>query len=175
MTPESRLRLVKLLALADRGIGGEATNARRILESALGRHGLTIDDLGRAERSDCSWGYKGAHEKKLLGQIIATVMGSDVTIHKYIRGSRLGACCTAEERVRIEILWTAHRRQLRKEMELMLVAYIHAQGLFPKDASTRCDDDLTEEEARRLERMVKMMKGIERVHVHMQLACGKSA
>ncbi len=175
MTAEDRLRLVKLLALAERGVGGEAANARRILESALVRLGLTIDDLGGAERSDCSWCYKGAHEKKLLGQIIATAMGYDVTIHRYIRGSRLGACCTPEERVRIEILWTAHRRQLRKEMELMLSAYIHAQGLFPKDASPRNAEDLTDEEARRLERMWKMMKGIERVQVHMQLAVGKSA
>lgn len=41
-------RLLKLYALATRGEGGEASNARRILERALGDTGYTWEDIQRA-------------------------------------------------------------------------------------------------------------------------------
>jgi hypothetical protein len=40
--PEARARLMKLLALAERGCGGEAVNAKRMLESALHRAGRKL-------------------------------------------------------------------------------------------------------------------------------------
>jgi len=169
MNTEAKSRLVKLLALAQRGIGGEAVNARKMLESALQRTGLTVDDLDDGKRSDQAWNFRGALERKLLGQILWTVLGNGGVVYKYRRGSKLGGEVTPEERVRIDLLWSAHRRALRKEVDLLFSAYIHAQRLFPKDAPEAEDRELTEDEQKRLERMAAMMMGIERVHVHLQL------
>lgn len=38
-------KLRKLLALAERGCGGEAENAKRLLEAQLRRYGMTLEDL----------------------------------------------------------------------------------------------------------------------------------
>ena len=170
MNTEAKSRLVKLLALAQRGIGGEAVNARKMLESAMTRAGLTLDDLADGKRSDQAWSFCGSTERKLLGQILWTVLGNDRTVFKYRGGRRLGAEVTPEERVRIDMLWSAHRRSLRKEIDLLFRAYIHAQRLFPKDAPKAEDRELTEDEQRRLERMAAMAMGIERVHLHPQLS-----
>ena len=44
-------KLRKLLALAERGCGGEAENAKRLLEAQLRRYGMTLEDLfGKATR-----------------------------------------------------------------------------------------------------------------------------
>jgi len=170
MNTEAKSRLVKLLALAQRGIGGEAVNARKLLESALQRAGLTVADLGDGKRSDQAWAFRGTVERQLLGQIIWTVLGNGGVVYKHRRGRKLSGIVTPEERVRIDMLWTAHRRALRKELDLLCSAYIHAQRLFPKDAPEAEERELTEDEQKRLERMAAMMMGIERVHVHLQLS-----
>lgn len=41
----------KLLALATRGVGGEAANARALLDAHLQRHGLTLEALADAKRT----------------------------------------------------------------------------------------------------------------------------
>lgn len=38
-------KLRKLLALAERGCGGEAENAKRLLEAQLRHYGMTLEDL----------------------------------------------------------------------------------------------------------------------------------
>lgn len=38
-------KLKKLLALAERGCGGEAENARRLLEEHLRKYGMTLEDI----------------------------------------------------------------------------------------------------------------------------------
>lgn len=43
--PELIAKIQKIHALAERGVGGEAENAKRILEAVARKHGLTEEDL----------------------------------------------------------------------------------------------------------------------------------
>lgn len=47
----ARMKALKLLALACRGVGGEADNARQLLEAHCARHGISIDTLTANDRS----------------------------------------------------------------------------------------------------------------------------
>lgn len=47
----ARMKALKLLALACRGVGGEAENAKRLLEKHCARHGISIDTLTSDDRS----------------------------------------------------------------------------------------------------------------------------
>lgn len=75
-TPDAKalMRMRKLLALARRGVDGQAETAERFLATMLARHGTTIDEIGNPEqrRTRAARKYLTRVERKLLTQILAT-------------------------------------------------------------------------------------------------------
>lgn len=165
-----RAKLEKLLRLAERGIGGERQNARALLNSALKQHGLAEEDI-RGERIERrAFSFRGAMEKKLLLQIIATVLGykQPVWSNPAAKGY-LMVETTAAIAVEIEVLLDAHRKHLRKELEVFFTAYIHRQDLFPAGEPSRLESELSPEELMRARKAALMCSGIERVTIRRQL------
>lgn len=72
---EAKLR--KLLALAQRGEGGEKDNAQRMLEKLLARHGMSIDDLVDDRREIRWFPISTKYDRKLAAQIMSKVCNSD--------------------------------------------------------------------------------------------------
>lgn len=161
-------RLKKLLALAERGVGVEKVNATVALEAAMRKHNLTMFDLCESSRERHVFKWRGETERKLLLQIIVTVCGSEVRVFRAKRGCQYVVPVTQQERVEIEVLWSAHRRQLKNEMALFFSAYLHRHELFPSDGESH-DSPLTQEEADRIKRMALMMSGMADVTVRKQL------
>lgn len=66
-------KLKKLLALAERGCGGEAENARRLLEEHLRKYGMTLEDICENNISrrtfKSSYRFLVARAKHLMGQL----------------------------------------------------------------------------------------------------------
>jgi len=85
------------------------------------------------------------------------------------KGARaLFAEMTQEQVVETEMLWAAHRTQFKKEMDILISAYIHKQNLFPRDVE-KVEKEMTPEDLERLERIVQMMMGIQTVEIRRQL------
>ena len=64
MSDKIHIKLIKLLALAERGVGGEKVNAQRMLEKLMKRHGIEMSDLA-GEKIETRWfRFKGSLEKK---------------------------------------------------------------------------------------------------------------
>lgn len=166
MNDDLKSRLHKLLALAERGVGGEATNAKAALESALQKNGLTLQDIMDENRVMHGFCWKGKLERRLLAQIIATVCGAKTAL--FLSRNELLAKMTPGERIEIELLWTAHRRQVKKESELFYSAYLHRHRLFPEDGE-KSDEELTPEQEEELERIATMMMGMKRINVRKEL------
>lgn len=165
-----RMRLLKLMALAERGIGGERENAKAALEAALAKHGLKLEDLFDGVQKRADFAYRGDFERRLLVQVLATVCGHGVTIYRSrLARGMLAVMVTDEQCVEIEMLWTRHRKNLKSELDLFFSAYVHRQKLFPKDGPQHEAEIMTAEEQERLYRMMAMMQGIERVIVRKQI------
>jgi hypothetical protein len=172
MNDAIRDRLLKLLTLADRGIGGEKTNARKALEAAMRKHGVAMSDLTEAEPKMRAFKYRGVVEHRLLGQIMVAVCGAKTIIYtSRVKRATLLAKMTPEQRIEIELLWTAHRRQFLTESSLLFSAYLHRHKLFPRDGES-IDEEPTQEQRDRIRRMVLMMAGMEPVEVRKQLCTG---
>lgn len=62
-------KLRKLLALAERGCGGEAENARRLLEAQLSKYGLTLEDLYENKTSRRIFKYRNKEERQIIVQV----------------------------------------------------------------------------------------------------------
>ena len=59
-----KAKLLKLQALAEQGVGGEATNAKEILNKLLKKHKISLESLMDDEKSkDYSFKYASKFEK----------------------------------------------------------------------------------------------------------------
>lgn len=70
-------RILNLQKLVEQGVGGEAENARRAIETIVNRYGLSLDEILADEKPEVHWWrYKTALEKELLLQCLGVVVDS---------------------------------------------------------------------------------------------------
>ncbi|MFJ3259686.1 DUF2786 domain-containing protein [Pseudomonas sp. NPDC086581] len=141
-------KLRKLLALAERGVGGERDTARRMLDKMLERHGLTIDDLCDEQPSIRWFPMANTHERRLASQIMAKVcdtLSPGVYTHRHNRRT-IGVEVTPAEAIEFELHYETLRKALAEHFEIAFSAFVQANRLFPstpgKDDSPLSEQDM---------------------------------
>lgn len=141
---EAKLR--KLLALADRGEGGEKDNARRMLDKMLERHGLTIDDLVD-ERREIRW-FPLVHkyDRQLANQILAKVCDTHypTTWRNKERPKQIGVEVTPAEAIEFELHYETLRKALIEHFDIAYAAFVQANRIYPSTRSDDSDESLSE-------------------------------
>ena len=146
--------LKKIRALAERGVGGEADNAEEILRRLMEKYGVSEDELDEEERRRHDFEYHGKEQEKLLRQVVYKVTGG-YAYNLVYRASgrkvktRLGAGCTAAEKVEIEFLFDFYTRLWERERDAFLSAFIQKHRIFT------IRDDIEPQEVSR-EELLKM-------------------
>ena len=162
-------RMKKLMELASRGVGGEKTNAREMLERAMKKYGVTESDLGSEERMHRIYKFNGKFQKGILIQIIVMTCGSKINIYGSKRSNNEVIVVTSSnEHIEIELLFDAHKKSFDKQCLVFLRAYIHKNQLFPRD-SEESEKEYTREELEEFHKMFRMMEGVERTQVRKQI------
>lgn len=146
--------LKKIRALAERGVGGEADNAEEILRRLMEKYGVSEDELDEEERRRHDFEYHGKEQEKLLRQVVYKVTGGyDYNLVYRASGrkvkTRLGADCTAAEKVEIEFLFDFYTRLWERERDAFLSAFIQKHRIFT------IRDDIEPQEVSR-EELLKM-------------------
>lgn len=137
-------KLRKLLALAERGVGGEKETAQRMLEKMLARHGLTMDSLVEDQRSLVWFKFACKNERRLGRQLAAKVLDSrDSAVYGLYaskdRPRQFGVKLSPAEAVEFELLYDVLRKALAAHLETAYQAFVQANGIFPSSSS---DDPL---------------------------------
>lgn len=146
--------LKKIRAIAERGVGGEAENAEEILRRLMEKYGVSEDELDEAERRRHDFEYHGKEQETLLRQVVYKVTGG-YAYNLVYRASgrrvktRLGADCTAAEKVEIEFLFDFYTRLWERERAAFLSAFIQKHRIFA------IRDDIEPQEVSR-EELLKM-------------------
>ena len=127
--------LKKIRALAERGVGGEADNAEEILRRLMEKYGVSEDELDEEERRRHDLEYHGKEQEKLLRQVVFKVTGGYAYNLVYNATGRkvktkLGADCTAAEKVEIEFLFDFYTRLWARERAAFLSAFIQKHRIF---------------------------------------------
>lgn len=127
--------LKKIRALAERGVGGEADNAEKILRRLMEKYGVSEDELDEEERRRHDFEYHGKEQEKLLRQVVFKVTGGYAYNLVYNATGRkvktkLGADCTAAEKVEIEFLFDFYTRLWERERAAFLSAFIQKHRIF---------------------------------------------
>lgn len=153
--------LKKIRALAERGVGGEADNAEEILRRLMEKYGVSEDELDEEERRRHDFEYHGKEQEKLLRQVVYKVTGG-YAYNLVYRASgrkvktRLGADCTAAEKVEIEFLFDFYTRLWERERDAFLSAFIQKHRIF----TTRDDIEPQEVSREELLKMQALMLGM---------------
>lgn len=169
-----KAKLRKLLELVRQGVGGEKDNAQSILSKLLKKHGLTLDDLDPeyAEVCECEFKFGNALERKLLLQVIFTVLNVTTILGREEHKNSKVLCikATRAQKLEIDLAWSLYREAFTKEQDRLLIAFIHKNHLYGPDGgesktspepSKLSKDDITA--------IVAMMGAIKETHVHKAL------
>ena len=164
-------KILKLYALAEKGVGGEAENARRMLEQQLRRYGLSLEAILAEENGTRWYEIRGAWQKchlTLLTHCYAKVTNRGTMTYKH-RGRRLWLELTPYQYAEISSMFDWHKKRFERELDKLkddaMSAFIVKHNLFSETNSDDCTDPmpLSAKEKRRLLRILGMMEGMDDV------------
>lgn len=156
----------KLKALADKGVGGEKTNAEKMLMDLLSKHKLTIEDI-EGEKVTMYF-FKASGEKvALLSQIIKRVsydlkfydIPADVVKRRGLDGS-YATECTAAQYVEIESMIEFYWRLYKEELKVFYHAFLDANDLLAQPPVPKTVEELSPEELEKWKRSKQMSSTI---------------
>lgn len=140
------LKIRKLQALAERGVGGEATNAKILLSALCEKYGIDESKLDEEEKQWYEFEMRTS-VKKLFLQLYVSVYGTTERYLKEVelwkRGRKKIVKCkfTRAEYIEFSQMWEWHRKNYlaeRKRMrELFQIAYYDKFKMY---ASETCDE-----------------------------------
>lgn len=140
------LKIRKLQALAERGVGGEATNAKILLSALCEKYGIDESKLDEEEKQWYEFEMRTSVQK-LFFQLYVSIYGTTERYLKEVelwkRGRKKIAKCkfTRVEYIEFSQMWEWHRKNYlaeRKRMrELFQIAYYDKFKMY---ASETCDE-----------------------------------
>lgn len=140
------LKIRKLQALAERGVGGEATNAKILLSALCEKYGIDESKLDEEEKQWYEFEMRTSVQKLFL-QLYVSIYGTtgrylqEVELWKRGRKKIVKCKFTRAEYIEFSQLWEWHRKNYlaeRKRMrELFQIAYYDKFKMY---ASETCDE-----------------------------------
>ncbi len=159
-------RLAKVLALSQKGVGGEKTNARAILEKGLAAHGLTLDDIaGSSDPLQVNvrkwYTYRTKADRTILFQCFFAVMkpGDGSVSYRQFKGKKkIAFDVSVLDHLEIDAMHSYYRRLYVKELETLEAAFLSKHRLFDGTRSS----EATEMDLEKQMRIMEMMRGLQR-------------
>ena len=153
-------RLKKIAALAERGIGGEKENAKRILARMMEKYGITSEDLGEGrEVKKHVFKYKSKWEKEILFQCYCRASGKNTSSYWQMGRGIVVFKLDFFQFLELDALYNYFVPLLKREMKLFLIAFIHKHDLYSNEVSEGGGGSkLSHEEIVQLAAMMSSMK-----------------
>lgn len=169
------LKIRKLQALAERGVGGEATNAKILLSALCEKYGIDESKLDEEEKQWYEFEMRTSVQKLFL-QLYVSIYGTTERYLKEVelwkRGRKKIVKCkfTRAEYIEFSQLWEWHRKNYlaeRKRMrELFKIAYFDKFKMYALETcdeyeaqrSKKKDDDFTFEDLMAINMMAAACK-----------------
>lgn len=165
-----KCKVLKLQALVERGEGGEAANAKRLLDKILESHGFTLEKILSEKEKKKWYEFKAnnEYEKRLLLQCYFKILDVNKVSFRHYRNT-YDFELTAFEAAELKNYYEWHKIQLSKEIKNHLKDMVEAYIIKHNITSSKDDDDetdykpLTPSEKARLFRISLLADGLEDV------------
>lgn len=157
-----KVKLKKLLALAERGVQGEAENVRRLLEKLCKEYGISIEEL--LDENKKEWHIfdvgKDKTYKDLFSQCYFSIVNENSMPYKSVSRSKIAIELIAMQYAELVSLYEWHKANFIKDLEDLkeniLLAYCWKHSLYSKKESD--DDKSSELSPEDIERLWKIMR-----------------
>jgi hypothetical protein len=162
-------KLKKLLALSQRGEGGEAANAKRLLENMCERYNIALEDLLENKKKFYRFKPGKAIYEKLFWSCVFKNITDDEAHHTtYTKcGNVIIILLTAYQYAEITNLFEWHKKnmadELKKTEDAFFDAYRYKHNLFLRESLDDQKEDnapLTDEELEKLKIMTGLVGAI---------------
>lgn len=159
-----RDRLLKVLRLAQEGVGGERDNAQVLLEKLLTQHGMTMADLldASSDRERVWLTYADEQEMTVLHGLSQSILGAEAQAWCAEGELVLGFDVTRSQRAELEVAWDVYRSAWQRARRDVLVAFMAKHRLFDEGEAAgyipQTPDDYVNAYRRR-----HLMRGLETV------------
>lgn len=151
-----RVRLLKVLRLAQGGVGGEKENAERLLAKLLRKHSMTLADLeGDIEQHRTRVWLTAAdrEERTVLSQLVIRLFGLDRKLWHNTDAFNLGVDASPAEHAAIVIAWDVYRAAFAEARNALVMGFCFKHDLYAAEGGT---SDVSEEGRARAERALSM-------------------
>lgn len=165
-----KAKLKKIAALAERGVGGERDNAKRLLELLLAKHNLHIEDVvGVEQELKPCWFKATKGERVILFQCYFRVTNQTTVSFFEGSGPHKGEVCIELKKldaIELRAMWDHFRKLFRREVRRLLAehrkqfellghAFVCKHNLFSAEAASGKGDGetLSREDLYRLMRL----------------------
>lgn len=152
-----RARLLKVLRLAQEGVGGERENAAVLLEKLLRKHDMTMADLEGAldEPRTLVWlPAADVDERTVLSQLAVRLFGTTRKLFRRTDAAELGVEVTASEHAALLIAWEVYRAAFAEARHALVLGFCLKHGLFAAEGASA--EAMTPEARARAERALAM-------------------
>lgn len=171
-------RLLKMYALATKGVDGERDAAQRFLDENLKKYGLTIEDLIKdtKDKEKIYWfKVKDRYQRKLLCQIYGAFIAKTQTYSSYGSGEKfdIGFKVTKKQYIELSLMFDFYQSQWKKEFEkqkeMMFMAFISKHKISLKSVDV---SEMSIEEIKKASRICDMMHDMDDVSFNKQIGTG---
>ncbi len=149
-----RLRLLKVLRLAQEGVGGERENAEVLLEKLLRKHSMSMADLEAASGDGQSRVWIPAsdlEERNVLAQLTLKLFGTDRKLWRLGQECNVGIDATPSEHAALLIAWGVYRAAFAEARQALVMGFCFKHGLYAAEAEGgEMDQEARERAARAL-------------------------
>ena len=172
-------KLKKLLALAERGVQGEAENARRLFEKLCKEYGVSMNEL--LDENQVKYHFFEIGRNKiyfdLFAQCYYKVANANRLSYKQISRSKIAVEMTAIQYAEMVSFFAWHKANFDNDLEEMkqniLLAYCRKHHLYSNVDSDDCRE-LTAEEKERLIKIMYMQESLNDNQYHKLLGKGEN-
>ena len=134
-----RNRLLKVLRLAQEGVGGERENAEVLLAKLLRKHSMTMADLEGAldqPRASVWVPASSEDERAVLAQLVVRLFGMDRTVWRRTNSLDLGLEATPSEHSALVIAWEVYRAAFAEARTALVMGFCFKHGLFAAEGAS---------------------------------------
>ncbi len=163
-------KLLKLLALAKRGIGGEKDNATHMLNNMLEANNLTLADItnSKEEKKSCYFDVETPIDRELLKQIVCSVINNytftSISYPKY--RCKYGFRLTKWQKEEVAFLYGRYKRELKSGMENFFRAFINKNAIYPAIEYNSDNIELSDKQRADMFQISQLMNGIIKTSIY---------
>ena len=160
MDEKIKTKLKKLYALSKKGIDGEKTTAEQMLLKLLDKYGLSIKDIEQDEKKAYTYKYTTKASQDIIAQIIFSISDDvEIFVNSY-KKIVIAEYLSDFEHIQVMELIEFHLNNFKKErkkiLDDLLVAYIQKHNLFAKGVEAKSAEELSDEELERMYRASRL-------------------